>query len=243
MTLLQACLNGNRPREDHPAVPVSAGELAEDARLALTAGAAELHVHPRGPDGADTVEPAPVADAVRAIRAACPGTPLGLTTGLWTTGGDAERRAAHVAAWNELPDYASANAMEPGFLELCELLSGRGVGIEAGVWTLADAEALVESGIRPLRVLVETSDGRAPDPVAAAAEIDATLVEGGVTAPQLHHGAHEHAWAVLDAALARGRDIRIGLEDTTLLPDGSRARDNAELVAEAARRVHAAVSA
>jgi uncharacterized protein (DUF849 family) len=42
---------------------------------------------------------------------------------------------------------------------------------------------------------------------------------------------------VLDAALARGRDVRIGLEDTTLMPDGSVARDNAELVVEAARRL------
>ena len=105
MTMLQACLNGNRPRSDHPAVPITPQELAEDARRALAAGARELHVHPRGPDGGDTVEPGPVADTVRAIRAACPGTPLGLTTGLWTTGGDAERRLALVAAWDELPDY------------------------------------------------------------------------------------------------------------------------------------------
>jgi uncharacterized protein (DUF849 family) len=168
MTLLQACLNGNRPREDHPAAPVSAGELAEDARHALAAGAAELHAHPRGPDGADTVEPAPGAAAVRAIHAACPGTPLGLTPGLWTTGGDADRPLAHVAAWDELPDYVPGNVVAPGFLELCELLAGRGVGIEAGVWTLADTEALLRSGIRPLRVLVETSDAWSAAPVAEA---------------------------------------------------------------------------
>jgi uncharacterized protein (DUF849 family) len=64
-------------------------------------------------------------------------------------------------------------------------------------------------------------------------------VEGGVTAPQLHHGAGADAWEMLDAALARGRDVRIGLEDTTVMPDGSTARDNAQLVAEAARRIAA----
>jgi uncharacterized protein (DUF849 family) len=234
MTLLQACLNGNRPRSDHPAVPITAAELAEDAARALAAGARELHVHPRGPDDNDTVEPRPVADAVRAIRAACPGTPLGLTTGLWTTGGDADRRLACVAAWEELPDYASANAAEPGFVELCELLTGRGVGIEVGVWALDGARTLIEAGIRPLRVLVETND------VGAAAEIDAALLAGGVAAPQLHHGANQETWAVLDAGLARGRDIRVGLEDTLTLPDGSTARDNAELVAEALRRVERA---
>jgi uncharacterized protein (DUF849 family) len=235
--MLQACLNGRRSREEHAAVPLTPAELAADARRALAAGAAELHVHPRLADGRDTVEPEAAAATVRALRAACPGVPLGLTTGLWTTDGDAERRHAFVEAWEELPDYASVNLFEPGSAELCVLLARRGMGVEAGVWTLQDARLLVERGLAPLRVLVETSDGGAADPVAAAAEIDELLVRGGVTAPQLHHGAGADAWAVLDAAVARGRDVRIGLEDTVALPDGSPARDNAELVAEAADHV------
>src|ERR671917_505077 len=195
--MLQACLNGPRPRGDHSAVPLTPEELAADARRAVAAGAAELHVHPRVPGGRDTTEPGAAGATVRAIRAACPGVPLGLTTGLWTTDGDAELRHAQVEAWEDLPDYVSVNLAEPGSAELCELLRGRGVGIEAGVWNLAD----------------------------------------GLTAPQLHHGAGADAWEMLDAALARGRDVRIGLEDATLMPDGSTARDNAELVAEAARRL------
>ncbi len=238
--MLQACLNGRRPRGDHPAVPLTPQELAADARRAVTAGAAELHVHPRASTGgADTTEPGAAGATVRAIRAACPGVPLGLTTGLWTTDGDADLRHAQVEAWDDLPDYVSVNLAEQGSAALCELLAGRGVGIEAGVWNLADAHLLLERVLTPLRVLVETSDGGADDPVAAAAEIDELLVAGGLTAPQLHHGAGVDAWEMLDAALARGRDVRIGLEDTTLMPDGSVARDNAELVAEAARRLRA----
>jgi uncharacterized protein (DUF849 family) len=235
--MLQACLNGQRPRDDHPAVPLTADELAADARRAVAAGAAELHVHPRAPGGRDTVDPDAAGATVRAIRGACPGVPVGLTTGLWTTDGDFERRHAHVEAWEELPDYVSVNLAEPGSAELCVLLERRGVGVEAGVWNLADAKLLLERGLAPLRVLVETSDGGAEDPVAAAAEIDELLVRGGLSAPQLHHGAGADAWEMLDAALARGRDVRIGLEDTTLMPDGSAARDNAALIAEAARRL------
>jgi uncharacterized protein (DUF849 family) len=235
--MLQACLNGRRLPDDHPAVPLTPEELAADARRAVAAGAAELHVHPRVPGGRDTTEPGAAGATVRAIRAACPGTPLGLTTGLWTTDGDDELRHANVEAWDDLPDYVSVNLAEPDSAELCELLAGRGVGVEAGVWNLADAHLLLERGLAPLRVLVETSDGGADDPVAAAAEIDELLVAGGLTAPQLHHGAGADAWEMLDAALARGRDVRVGLEDTTLMPDGSTARDNAELVAEAARRL------
>jgi uncharacterized protein (DUF849 family) len=235
--VLQACLNGQRPRSGHPAVPLTPEELAADARRAVEAGAEAIHAHPRLESGRDTVEPDTVAATVRAIRAACPGVPLGLTTGLWTTDGDAERRHACVEAWEELPDYVSANMSEPGCPELCALMAARGVGIEAGVWRLTDAQLLIERGLSPLRVLVETSDGGAEDPIAAAAEIDELLVAAGVTAPQLHHGSGADAWEMLDAALARGHSVRSGLEDTTILPDGSTARDNAELVAEAARRM------
>jgi uncharacterized protein (DUF849 family) len=235
--MLQACLNGRRPREDHPAVPLTPEELAADARRAVAAGAAELHVHPRASGGSDTTEPGTAGATVRAIRATCPRVPLGFTTGLWTTDGDAALRHAQVEAWQDLPDYASVNLAEPGSAELCELLASRGVGVEAGVWNLADAHLLLERGLVPLRVLVETSDGGADDPVAAAAEIDELLVRGGLSVPQLHHGAGTDAWEMLDAALARGRDVRIGLEDTTLMPDGSTAQDNAQLVAEAARRL------
>ena len=48
--------------------------------------------------------------------------------------------------------------------------------------------------------------------------------------PRLLHGHGATAWAVLTLAGERGEDSRIGLEDTLTLPDGSPARDNAELV-------------
>ncbi len=42
---------------------------------------------------------------------------------------------------------------------------------------------------------------------------------------------------MIEAALARGHDVRIGLEDTTVLPDGTTARDNAQLVSHCVRLV------
>src|ERR671914_1137608 len=135
--MLQACLNGRRPRGDHPAVPLMPEELAADGRRVIAAGAAELHVHPRVPGGSDTTEPGAAGATVRAIRAACPGVPLGLTTGLWTTDGDAELRHAQVEAWEDLPDYVSVNIAEPGSAALCELLRGRGWWIAAGVCNVA----------------------------------------------------------------------------------------------------------
>lgn len=45
------------------------------------------------------------------------------------------------------------------------------------------------------------------------------------------------AWPLLNVALQRGYDTRIGLEDTLYLPDGGMARDNAELVAFARQQI------
>jgi uncharacterized protein (DUF849 family) len=59
----------------------------------------------------------------------------------------------------------------------------------------------------------------------------------GINVPQLHHGFGIATWSVAAVAIRRGRGIRIGLEDTLLLEDGTRARDNAELVAAAAQLV------
>src|SRR3984957_189856 len=117
---LKACLNGNRPRAENPAVPVTPAELARDAAAAVAAGAEAVHLHARGPDGAESVRAADVGAAVAAVRAACPGTPVGVSTGLWITGGDAAARHAAVAGWAGLeaaarPDFASVNVSEEGW--------------------------------------------------------------------------------------------------------------------------------
>ena len=69
-----------------------------------------------------------------------------------------------------------------------------------------------------------------------AREIDAALDAAGSRTPRLHHGVGPATWMVLDAAVQRGHDIRIGLEDVLTLPDMRPAPDNAALVVEAALR-------
>ncbi|MGW3006047.1 3-keto-5-aminohexanoate cleavage protein, partial [Streptomyces sp. NPDC001155] len=48
----------------------------------------------------------------------------------------------------------------------------------------------------------------------------------------LLHGEDGGTWPVLRLAGRLGCETRIGLEDTLLLPDGQRASDNAQLVAD-----------
>jgi uncharacterized protein (DUF849 family) len=232
--LVQACLNGTRPAGAHPALPVTAAQLAAEARAAAAAGAGAFHVHPRGDDGAESLD-APVIDAaVAAIRAACPGLPVGVSTAAWIAP-DVAARVAAIRSWTSGPDFASVNLSEDGHSEVMAALHDSGIGVEAGVWSVEDVGALAESGFAAalVRVLVEPEDHDGATAVARAAAIDRALDRAGIDAPRLHHGAEQATWAVLRRAIEAGHDVRIGLEDTLVLEDGERAAGTAELVAAA----------
>jgi uncharacterized protein (DUF849 family) len=236
--LVQAALNGGTTRGQHPAVPLTPAELAAEARAAQLAGAGAFHLHPRDQAGAQTLEAEHVLAAVTAVRGAT-GLPVGVTTGIWTVDGDVSRRLALVERWtgDARPDYASVNMNEPGIEDLADLLTRLGIGIEAGVWTPGDARVLGASGFRDrIRwVLMEPEDTAPADAVATAAAAAAELAAQGITARQVRHGYDRATWDVLRAAVADGQDIRVGLEDTAVLPDGSAAAGNAGLVAAAAQ--------
>ncbi len=231
--LVKSCLNGGTSREEHPAVPLTPNELAAEARAAVDAGAGALHLHARGADGAETLDPKDAA--VVAVRDACPGVPVGVTTGVWAAGGSAEARTSAVAGWTSRPDFASVNFSEPEPESLCELLLENGIGVEAGIWSVDDAERLARSGLAPrcVRVLVEPQEREAADAIATAEAIRARLAGAGIDGPLLQHGYGPAAWEVLRAAVRDGLEVRIGLEDATTLPDGRTAAGNSELVAAA----------
>jgi uncharacterized protein (DUF849 family) len=226
---LQAALNGARKPDEHPALPVGADALAADAATAWSAGAHSVHVHPRDSEGRETLTPGPCAETVAAIRIAAPHLELGLTTGAWIEP-DVERRVACVESWTVIPDVASVNFCGEGADRVCRALVHRGVGVEAGVGSEADAERFLASGCARwcARVLVEVPD---PEPVAAverAERIDAIVAESLL--PRLHHGEGRATWAVVVAAARARRDVRVGLEDTLVWPDGRTAPSNEALV-------------
>ena len=240
--LIKVCLNGGRLRRDHPAVPLTPAELAADAAASVAAGATAVHMHPRDADGAETLAPAEVAAAVAAVRAACPGTPVGVSTGVWISDGDPDARWHTVSTWGSLPaadrpDFASVNVGEPGFAALAELLLELGVAVEPGVWSTDDAERLAETGLasRSLRVLVEIIGVPAHLAPALAERIMARLDELGVEGPRLLHGEEAATWPMVEMAARLGLPTRIGLEDTISGPGGVNVPNNAALVRQAAR--------
>ncbi|MEU6376224.1 3-keto-5-aminohexanoate cleavage protein [Streptomyces sp. NPDC046909] len=231
--MVQVCLNGSREAVDGAVVPLSPQALAESAAAAVTAGATDIHVHPKSPCGDDTLSPRVLAATLDAIRARVP-VPIGVTTGAWAEP-DPVRRLERVRDWTVLPDHASVNWHEPGAEELAALLIERGVGVEAGIWSGTDGAARFAAsplGPRVLRVLAEVTD-TSPDTAPDTAR--ALLAELGAAhgRPVLLHGEDGGAWPVLRLAGRLGLATRIGLEDTLVLPDGEPASSNAQLVAAA----------
>lgn len=230
--LLQAALNGDRV---HPAAPRMPAQIAAEARAAVEAGARSLHLHPYDEDGRQTFAAGPCAVTLRAVRAACPGIPISLSTSA-DVEPDPHRRIALVEAWTDLPDLVTANQGEDGIGELCEVLLSRGIGIEAGLLSLDDARQFIASGLAPrcVRAMVEPLDADPHAALAHAAAIEQALDEAGILLEQVHHGDGIASWAVNLRAIPLGHGIRTGLEDTPVLPDGRIAEGNSDLVAAAA---------
>jgi uncharacterized protein (DUF849 family) len=159
---IKACLNGRRSGNEHPALPVTPAGLARAA--------------------------------VAAVRQACPGLPVGVSTGLWMTGGDHPARQAAVARWAGLPaarrpDFASVNVPEEGWAEVAATLAAAGIGVEAGLWSVADVSAAAAAAVPLLRVMVEVLGAPPGQETGVADGILAALDESSLRAvPRLVHG-------------------------------------------------------
>jgi uncharacterized protein (DUF849 family) len=227
---VKACLNGERARSEHPAVPQTSSELAADAIAVRRAGAFAVHVHPRTAGGVQTMNAVACDAAVEAIRAAVPGMPVGLSTSE-AIARDPFARAAAVKTWRQPPDFVSVNLSELGWAGIARAALQAGIGVEAGLSTPADAEELARSPFthQLVRALVEVDGG------VEEARAVSQLVPDGV--PQLWHGYDHRTWEVVAAGAAAGHHVRVGLEDVLTLPEGDAAASNAELVAAAVRLI------
>lgn len=233
--IIQACLNGSRSRSYHPRLPMTADALAADAVEAVRAGANEIHLHVRGTAGEETLSPVAVESTLAAVRIRAPGTLVGISTGAWIEKDDGARLAA-IETWIGLPDHASVNLAEPGAPAVIKAPHRRGVGIELGLGSVADAERLVRLDLAHLglRILIEMdSQSSIEEAMAATDGVLDVLGKAAVRKPILLHGFDGTVWPLARRAVREGYSVRIGLEDGSTLPDGAQTPSNAALVAAA----------
>ncbi|WP_373304446.1 3-keto-5-aminohexanoate cleavage protein [Streptomyces anandii] len=138
--------------------------------------------------------------------------------------------------WTVLPDFACVDRGEPGAEEPTAVLLDLGLEAEAAVRSGTDAASRFAAsplGPRVRRVVAQVTDD---SPVTVEQSAYALLTApGGVRGrPLLLHGRRPPP--VRSCASGRlGPATRIGLEDTLHVPDGRRARSNAELLTAVSR--------
>jgi len=236
--MLQVTPNGPWGKDVHPEMPVSLGELEADLRACFQAGATGVHLHVRDPEGAETLEPAAVNGTCRVVRDVATDVgvqvEIGLTTGEWIVP-DLADRIAMIREWEGV-DCATVNLSEPGFEAVMEAMLDTGVGIDVGLWAPVEMDRLLRSGLQPRaqRVSIELDPGEPyflqGEPADLAQQVNDALDGAGSVCPRLTHGMNDWTWPLVEDAFRRGHDTRVGFEDSVLLPDGTRARNNAQLV-------------
>jgi 3-keto-5-aminohexanoate cleavage enzyme len=248
--------------KQHP-VPVTPAQMAAEARDAFNAGAAIMHVHLRSqepgqghlpswdPDVAETV--------VDAIRDACPGVIINLTTGV--IGKDIAGPAACIRRVK--PEIAACNAGSLNYLKIkdngqwawppmvfdnpvAKVQQFLDVMAECGthpefecfdVGILRSVAMYVKAGMLPPGATPECNFVMG---VASGMPCDADLLTllprwlppGAVWQTTLIGRAE--IWPVHQRTAELGGMLRTGLEDTFYLPDGTRASGNGALIEQLA---------
>lgn len=248
--IVMAAPNGARlTRADHPAVPVTATELADEAEALVDAGVSVLHLHVRDEAGQHTLDVGRYRQAIDAIERRVGHRLLIQVTseavGRYTAAEQMDmvralRPAAVSLALRELcPDASSESAAGTFFAELHE----------SGCWPqyilysveeLRRFDRLRVAGLfadpEPFVLLVlghyrSGTDGSVADLDTFLSAFDPTAFPWAVCC----FGAAEAD--VMQAAAQAGGHLRIGFENNRVLPGGGVATHNAELVGATLARI------
>ena len=241
--------------KQHP-VPVTPAQMAAEAKAAFEAGAAIMHVHIRrqeeGMGHMPSWDPDVVWEVTEAIRAACPGVIINLTTGV--VGKDIAGPLACIRRVR--PEIAACNAGTLNYLKIRS--DGRwawppmvfdnpvdkvkaflDVMHETG--TMPEFECFDVGIVRSVAMfkkagMTDHLDYNFVMGVDSGMPADAELlgwlrkqIDPGVTWQSTLIGRQE-IWPVHQATADLGGMLRTGLEDTFYLPDGSRASGNGALI-------------
>lgn len=243
--VLTVAPNGaRRGKADHPALPITAAELADTAAACLDAGAAMIHLHIRDRDGRHLLDVDGYRAAMAAIEArvgrALVIQPTTEAVGLY----DRHQQMALVRALRpeqvsmavrELIPDPSAESQAAAFLAWAHEAH---VAVQHILYDVADVTrfiALKRQGIVPghaapvLFVLGRYVDGQQSDPLELLPFIE-TWRAAGEAGPWAICAFGRREAAVGAAAASLGGHVRIGFENNFHLADGGIAPNNATLV-------------
>ena len=263
--ILTCALTGVLTNPAQYPVPVSPAQMAAAAREAFAAGASIMHVHIRdqrpGMGHLPSWDPEIVATVTSAIREACPGVIINLTTGV--IGPDISGPAACIARVK--PEIAACNAGSLNYLKLKEdgrwawppmvfdnpvskvqsfldVMQAAGSHPEFECFDVGIVRSVgmyVKSGMVPKELgrpeynfVMGVASGMPCDPDLLAL-LPRWLAPDAVWQATLIGRAE--IWNVHDKVAELGGHLRTGLEDTFYLRSGERATGNGMLIEELAK--------
>ena len=237
--------NGARLRKsDHPAVPLTAEELADCAESVLALGVSVLHLHVRDSDGGHSIDAGRYREALAAIRERVgDGMVLQVTTeafGIYDRSQqmalvrELKPEAVSIALRELCPDERSEAESGAFFRELQE----EGIWPQYILYDAAEAvrfDALRQDGFfgtgKPFTLAVLGRYRDSTEGTRAGLHRFLDSVSAG-EAPWAVCCIGHHEGDVLCRAAELGGHIRAGFESNRFLPDGRVADDNAQLLAE-----------
>ncbi len=243
---------GRKTKADHPALPMTADELARDAAECLERGASMIHLHVRDAEGRHCLDPDAYRAAIaRICEAVGDRLVIQITSESLGLYSPAEQRAAVIKTNPEavslaLRELAPEGADDKAFGEFLGKLRQMRVHPQIILYTPTEAErlgAMMKQGLIPFeRLSVLYVLGRF---ALTRTAIPRDLLP--FLAPDMPRfdpwsvcafGRREAA--CVTAAALLGGHARVGFENNLALPDGERAASNADLVGAAARALDAA---
>lgn len=258
--ILTAALTGAlADRQQCPAIPYTAAEIAAEARRSLEAGASVVHVHARQDDGKPAYDVESYRKIDEQLKSQCPRAIINYSTG--AVGVNRETRIAPIRALRPAMaalnmgsmNYAIYSNKQKKFLHDHVFLNPFG-DIQYYL------EAMLEAGTLPEMECFDCGHINNAEPFRMMGLLPNKLlfsmvmgVLGGIPATPrnlLHQVGSLPAgalwqcisigqvqWSLLPVAVSLGGGVRVGLEDNFYLKDGEMARSNGDLVAKAARMI------
>lgn len=241
---------GRKTKADHPALPLTADELARDAAECLERGASMIHLHVRDAEGRHCLDPEAYRAAIaRICESVGDRLVIQITSESLGLYSPAEQRAAVLATNPEAVSLAlrelAPEGSDEAFCAFLGELKRMRIWPQIIVYTPGEAERLGEMAKRGLipfdRLAVLYVLGRF---ALTRAAIPRDLLP--YLAPDMPRFSpwsvcafgRREAGCVTAAALLGGH-ARVGFENNLALPDGQPAASNAELVGAAAHALDA----
>lgn len=234
-------------KEQNPAVPYTVEEIVREAKSAVDAGAAIVHVHVREDDGTPTQSKERFKECIDAIYKECPDVILIPSTG-GAVGMTAEERLQPTELMPEMAtlDCGTCNFGDDVFENTMPMMRAFG-------------KRMMENNIKPeyecfemghlATVLNMAKKGQVPG---APMQFNFVLGVPGCTPATVENlawlvngipagstwtatGIGRHAFTLAAAAIVMGGNVRVGFEDNLYLERGVLAKSNGELVAKVVR--------